>query len=83
MENLSLSVPDLLQTVKRYVDEAKHEELDAMLRRYMAKELGKTQVDIRAAPAPTPRPDLAPLNSRAPRACVPAAPRAASARRWA
>ena len=49
MENLSLSVPDLLQTVKRYVEPAKHEELDAMLKRYMAKELGKTQADVNEA----------------------------------
>ena len=52
MENLSLSVPDLLQTVKRYVEPAKHEELDAMLKRYMAKELGKTQVICGPPPPP-------------------------------
>ena len=43
MENLSLSVPDLLTTVKQFVDPAKHEQLDAMLQRYMQKELGKQQ----------------------------------------
>ena len=44
MENLSLSVPDLLTTVKQFVNPDKHEQLDAMLQRYMHKELGKQQV---------------------------------------
>ena len=44
MENLSLSVPDLLTTVKEYVDAEKHPQLDQMLQRYMCKELGKQQV---------------------------------------
>ena len=44
MENLSLSVPDLLTTVKRFVGPEKHPQLDQMLQRYMRKELGKQQV---------------------------------------
>ena len=45
MENLSLSVPDLLAAVKQFVPEAdKREQLDQMLQRYMQKELGKQQV---------------------------------------
>ena len=44
MENLSLSVPDLLQTVKNYVGPEKHEQLDEMLQRYTSKQLGKQQV---------------------------------------
>jgi hypothetical protein len=44
MENLSLSVPDLLQTVKNYVGEDKHGQLDEMLHRYTSKQLGKQQV---------------------------------------
>ena len=44
MENLSLSVPDLLTTVKQFVDAEKHPQLDQMLQRYMCKELGKQQV---------------------------------------
>ena len=44
MENLSLSVPDLLQTVKKYVGPEKHENLDEMLQRYTSKQLGKPQV---------------------------------------
>ena len=34
MENLSLSVPDLLQTVKNFVSQDKHQQLDEMLKRY-------------------------------------------------
>ena len=44
MENLSLSVPDLLQTVKNYVGQEKHNQLDEMLHRYTSKQLGKQQV---------------------------------------
>ena len=44
MENLSLSVPDLLTTVKQFVGPEKHPQLDHMLQRYMCKELGKQQV---------------------------------------
>ena len=44
MENLSLSVPDLLTTVKQFVQPEKHEQLDQMLQRYMQKELGEQQV---------------------------------------
>ncbi len=44
MENLSLSVPDLLRTVKKFVPDAKHNQLDQMLSRYLNKELGKQQV---------------------------------------
>ena len=44
MENLSLSVPDLLTTVKKFVQPDKHEQLDQMLQRYLCKELGKQQV---------------------------------------
>ena len=44
MENLSLSVPDLLTTAKQFVQPEKHEQLDQMLQRYMQKELGKQQV---------------------------------------
>ena len=44
MENLPLSVPDLLTTVKQFVQPEKHEQLDQMLQRYMQKELGKQQV---------------------------------------
>ena len=47
MENLSLSVPDLLTTVKQFVQPEKHEQLDQMLQRYMQKELGKQQVRSR------------------------------------
>jgi len=43
-ENLSLSVPDLLKTVKQFVDPDKHGQLDQMLQRYLCKELGKQQV---------------------------------------
>ena len=43
MENLSLSVPDLLTTAKQFVEPQKHEQLDQMLQRYMQKELGKQQ----------------------------------------
>jgi hypothetical protein len=46
MENLSLSVPDLLQTVKNYVGTDKHEQLDEMLRRYTSKQLGKQQLQF-------------------------------------
>lgn len=46
MENLSLSVPDLLQTVKNYVGAEKHEQLDEMLRRYTSKQLGKQQLQF-------------------------------------
>ena len=67
MENLSLSVQNLLQTVKRYVESAAHEELDAMLASYMAKELGKTQVICGPPPASLLRPD-----PRAPNAALPA-----------
>ena len=42
--NLSLPVPDLLTTVKQFVQPEKHEQLDQMLQRYMQKELGKQQV---------------------------------------
>ena len=44
MENLSLSVPDLLTTVKKFVQPDKHAQLDQMLQRYLCKELGKQQV---------------------------------------
>ena len=44
MENLVLSVPDLLTTVKHFVQPEKHEQLDQLLERYMQKELGKQQV---------------------------------------
>jgi hypothetical protein len=43
-ENLSLSVPDLLKTVKQFVQPDKHGQLDHMLQRYLCKELGKQQV---------------------------------------
>jgi len=43
-ENLSLSVPDLLKTVKQFVQPDKHGQLDQMLQRYLGKELGKQQV---------------------------------------
>ena len=46
MENLSLSVPDLLTTVKQFVQPEKHEQLDQMLQRYMQKELGKQQLQL-------------------------------------
>ena len=46
MENLSLSVPDLLQTVKNYVGTDKHEQLDEMLRRYTSKQHGKQQLQF-------------------------------------
>ena len=46
MENLSLSVPDLLTTVKQFVDAEKHPQLDQMLQRYLNKELGKQQVCV-------------------------------------
>ncbi len=81
MENLSLSVPDLLQTVKRYVEPAKHEELDAMLKRYMAKELGKTQVICGPPPPFSCAPTLARLTPRSPQ--LSAAPGAVAARGWA
>ena len=81
MENLSLSVPDLLQTVKHYVEPAKHEELDAMLKRYMAKELGKTQVICGPPPPPYCAPALARLTPRSPQ--LSAAPGAVAARGWA
>ena len=55
MENLSLSVPDLLQTVKQFVEPEKHEQLDHMLRRYMQKELGKQQVGDATHHSPRPR----------------------------
>ena len=44
MENLTLSVPDLLHKVKQFVTDDKHAQLDRMLQRYMHKELGKQQV---------------------------------------
>ena len=47
MENLSLSVPDLLTTVKQFVQPEKHEQLDQLLQRYMQKEFGKQQVRCR------------------------------------
>ena len=46
MENLSLSVPDLLQTVKNFVSADKHEQLDEMLKRYTSKQLGKQQLQF-------------------------------------
>mmetsp|Transcript_29238 Transcript_29238/g.51216 ORF Transcript_29238/g.51216 Transcript_29238/m.51216 type:complete len:118 (-) Transcript_29238:56-409(-) len=46
MENLSLSVPDLLKTVKKFVNTDKHELLDAMLQRYMRKDLCKQQLQL-------------------------------------
>jgi len=54
MENLSLSVPDLLTTVKQFVQPEKHEQLDQMLQRYMQKELGKQQVCSSSSPISTP-----------------------------
>ena len=62
MENLSLSVPDLLAAVKQFVPEAdKREQLDQMLQRYMQKTLDKKQacrsvcpVRLRALPGPSP-----------------------------
>ena len=44
MENLLISVPDLLTTVKQFVQPEKHEQLDQMLQRCMQKELGEQQV---------------------------------------
>ena len=46
MENLSLSVPDLLQTVKNFVGADKHGALDEMLKRYTSKQLGKQQLQF-------------------------------------
>ena len=46
MENLSLSVPDLLQTVKNFVSQDKHQQLDEMLKRYTSKQLGKQQLQF-------------------------------------
>jgi len=46
MENLSLSVPDLLTTVKQFVGPEKHPQLDQMLQRYLQKELGKQQLQL-------------------------------------
>jgi len=43
-ESLSLSVPYVLTTVKRFLMPEKHEQLDQILQRYMQKELGKRQV---------------------------------------
>ena len=51
-ENLSLSVPDLLKTVKQFVQPDKHGQLDQMLNRYLSKELGKQQA--RTAPPTLP-----------------------------
>ena len=45
-EELRLSVPDLLQTVKNYVGTDKHEQLDELLRRYTSKQLGKQQLQF-------------------------------------
>ena len=42
-ESLSLSVPYVLTTVKRFLMPEKHEQLDQILQRYMQKELGKRQ----------------------------------------
>ena len=50
-ENLSLSVPDLLKTVKQFVQPDKHGQLDQMLNRYLSKELGKQQARM-APPIP-------------------------------
>ena len=46
MENLSLSVPDLLQTVKNFVGADKHSALDEMLERYTSMQLGKQQLQF-------------------------------------
>ena len=59
---MSLSVPDLLKTVKQFVQPDKHGQLDQMLNRYLSKELGKQQART-APPHPT---RLAPPLTRAP-----------------
>ena len=46
MENLSLSVPDLLQTVKTFVGADKHSALDEMLKRFTSRQLGKQQLQL-------------------------------------
>jgi len=46
LKNLSLSVPDLLKTVKQFVQPDKHGQLDQMLNRYLSKELGKQQLQL-------------------------------------
>lgn len=43
---LSLEVPGLFQTVKRFTPAEAHPALDALLTRYLQKEIGKTQVQI-------------------------------------
>ena len=59
-ESLSLSVPDLLTTVKRFLMPEKHEQLDQILQRYMQKELGKRQVrSFIAGSVHPPMPSLA------------------------
>ena len=46
MENPSLSVPDLLQTVKTYVSEDKHAQLDEMLSRYKLRKMTNQQLQF-------------------------------------
>ena len=60
MENLSLSVPDLLTTVKQFVEPQKHEQLDQMLQRYTQRELGEQQASSPSQPRPAEQPPTIP-----------------------
>lgn len=46
-EPLSLSIPDLIRSVQRFLPQEKHALLEGMLDRYLRKELGKAQVRAR------------------------------------
>ena len=45
-DNLTISIPDLISSVKGHCDHSKHAALDEMLRRYLDKEVGKQQLQL-------------------------------------